>query len=256
VQPPADYVYGIVAAGTKAPSGPGIGGTALRLVSSDGVAALVSDVPADDLRFGRAAMVAHSEVLERAMANGTILPTRFGVVLEGDDAVRESLLDPHLDVLLTQLEDFAGKAELKLRGSYEERRLMSEVLREDQDVARLRDSLRGTAEDASYYGRIRLGELVADAVERKRQLDARVILDRLAPLALAVDVAEPNHERVVFNASFLVERERIEAFDVAVDEIGRAQADRIRFKYTGPLPPHSFVRLETERQAWASSPDY
>jgi hypothetical protein len=34
-------------------------------------------------------------------------------------------------------------------------------------------------------------------------------------------------------------------FDDAVDEIGRAQADRMRLKYTGPLPPHSFVKLRT-----------
>src|SRR5947209_17425519 len=93
----AEYVYGIVGQGTEPPSGPGIGGASLRLVSSDGVAALVSDLPSDDLRFGRAAIMAHSEVLERAMANGTILPTRFGVVLEGDGAVRDSLLDPHLE---------------------------------------------------------------------------------------------------------------------------------------------------------------
>ena len=255
MQASADYVYGIVEAGTQAPSGEGINGAALRLVPSDGVAALVSDLPAEDLRFGRAAIVTHSEVLERAMAAGTILPTRFGVVLQGDVAVRRSLLDPHLETLRMQLAEFAGKVELKLRGTYEEARLMSEILREDQDVARLRSSLRGTSPDASYYGRIRLGELVAAAVERKRQRDTELVLESLTPLALAVDVGDANHERVVLNASFLVDREGVEKFDMAVDEVGRAQADRIRFKYTGPLPPHSFVRLETEPQAWASSQD-
>jgi hypothetical protein len=34
-------------------------------------------------------------------------------------------------------------------------------------------------------------------------------------------------------------------FDAAVDEIGRTEADRMRLKYTGPLPPHSFVQLRT-----------
>jgi Gas vesicle synthesis protein GvpL/GvpF len=98
-------------------------------------------------------------------------------------------------------------------------------------------------EDATYYARIQLGELVADAVQRTRQTDADEILGGLGPLAVAVEAGEPGHERVALNASFLVERDRIAEFDKRVDEIGRAQAGRLRFKYTGPLPPHSFVRL-------------
>ncbi|HEY2436500.1 MAG TPA: GvpL/GvpF family gas vesicle protein, partial [Solirubrobacteraceae bacterium] len=54
---------------------------------------------------------------------------------------------------------------------------------------------------------------------------------------------EPAHERIAADASFLVERERIAEFDAEVDRIGRAQAGRLRLKLTGPLPPHSFVRL-------------
>ena len=249
-----DYIYGIVAAGTRTPPGPGINGGALRLVSTDGVAALVSDVSRDELRFGRAALSSHSQVLEQAVAHGTILPTRFGTVLDDAAAIRASLLEPHLDQLREQLEEFAGKVELKLRGTYDESRLMSEVLREDQDVARLRESLRGTPPDASYYGRIRLGELVAAAVERKRRRDTEVILKPLVSRALAVEIAEPNHERLAVNASFLVQRDRIDEFDLAVDEVGREQEGRIRFKYTGPLPPHSFVRLDSERTPWVSSP--
>jgi hypothetical protein len=45
------------------------------------------------------------------------------------------------------------------------------------------------------------------------------------------------------NASFLVERDGLSAFDRAVDALGEEQAGRIRLRYTGPLPPHSFVEL-------------
>ena len=48
------------------------------------------------------------------------------------------------------------------------------------------------------------------------------------------------------NASFLVEAVSLERFDQAVNELGEQQAGRIRFKYTGPLPPHSFVELGLE----------
>ena len=242
---PPYYVYGVVSQGAQAPPCPGIEGATLQLISADGVAALVSEVPAE-VRLGRQAMSDHARVLERALENGPVLPMRFGVVMADDQAVRADLLDGHRTALGSQLEEFADKVELKLRATYDEARLMREIVAEDQDVARLRESLRGTSEDASYYGRIRLGELVAEALQRKRQVDSRAIVDSLAPLAIAVDVAEPNHERLVLNASFLVARDQVDAFDRAVDEIGRQLQDRMRFKYTGPLPPHSFVRLEAE----------
>lgn len=240
------YVYGVLAASASIPARPGIADSPLQLISSDGVAALVSEVPRAELRMGRESMTVHAKVLEEAHALATVLPMRFGVVMDGEAEVRAELLEAHRDVLVAQLSDFAGTSELKLRATYEEDVLLREVVREDQDVARLRGSLRGLPEDATYYGRIQLGELIASAIERKRQVDASDMLDTLETLALAVDVGDPAHERIVLNASFLVAQDRIEEFDTAVDGIGRRQADRMRFKYVGPLPPHSFVQFPVE----------
>ncbi len=241
----AKYVYGVVDAAARVPSRGGIDDAPLALVGSGPVAALVSDVPGE-LRMGRDAMTAHARVLEETHALGTVLPMRFGVVMRDGEAVRSDLLDVHCEELTRQLAEFAGKVELKLRAMYEEETLMREVVRDDRDVADLRAGLRGRSEDATYYARIRLGELIAKAIERKRAVDAEQILASLSPLALAVDVAEPSHERVALGASFLVQEAALEQFDGAVDRIGEKQAGRMRLRYTGPLPPHSFVRLSME----------
>src|SRR5947209_1940628 len=132
-----------------------------------------------------------------------------------------------------------GKVELRLRAIYDESVLMREVVQEDQGITRLRESLRGKPEDATYYERIQLGEMVAAAVERKREQDVDRMLERLVPLALAIEVGDPGNERVALNASFLVQRDGMTAFDAAVDELGREQEGRMRLKYTGPLPTHS-----------------
>lgn len=235
----AEYVYGIVEPGAPAPSGLGIAHAPVRLVSGRTASALVSDVAADDLRLGREEMLAHARVLEEAMGHGTILPMRFGVLMDGPDDVRQRLLDGHDAELSAELDRLDGKVELRVRGVYEEDPLMREVVRDYPEIARLR----GHPEGATYHRRIELGELVAEAVERKRDADAAQIIDSLAPYALAFDVGTPAHERVVVNASFLVARGGIRQFDDALDDIAREQAGRIRFKRTGPLPPHSFVEL-------------
>jgi Gas vesicle synthesis protein GvpL/GvpF len=239
----AKYIYGVVSSQAPPPSAAGIDGASVGLIAAGEIAALASDIDPDALQMGREAMSAHARVLEDAVATGTVLPMRFGVVLADEAAVRRELLDGHGHELQTQLQALSGKVELRLRATYEEDRLMREAVAQNPEILHLRDSLHGQPEDATYYARIQLGELVAAAVQRTREADADRIIGDLRPLAVAVEAGEPGHERVALNASFLVERERIAEFDTRVDEIGRAQAGRLRFKYTGPLPPHSFVEL-------------
>jgi gas vesicle protein GvpL/GvpF len=238
-----EYVYGIVQSGAAAPSGRGIADAPLRLVSGEAASALVSDLPAEELQLGREEMLAHARVLEEAMANGTILPMRFGVLMDGPDDVRRLLLDSHAVELSAQLDRLDGTVELHVRGVYEEDPLMREVVSDNPEIAKLRGKLRSHPAEAPYHRRIELGELVAEAVERKRDADAAQIIGSLAPHALALDIGTPAHERVVLNAAFLVARDRVRQFDAALDDIAREQARRIRFKCTGPLPPHSFVEL-------------
>jgi gas vesicle protein GvpL/GvpF len=240
------YVYGVVPASAPAPRGAGIGDARVQTIVAADTAAIVSDVPEGELQAGRTELMVHARVLEEALESGAVLPMRFGVVMENADSVRRDLLERFHDELVPQLDELEGKVELHVRAVYEEQALMSEVVRTNPEIARLREELRGQPEDATYYERIRLGEMVAAAVERQRERESTEIVDALAPLALAIEAGSPQHERVVLTASFLVERSRLEEFDRAVDELGRRQAGRMRFKYTGPLPAHSFVQLSLQ----------
>lgn len=238
----AAYVYGIVEAPGQAPAGPGIAGAPLRVIGGDGAAALVSDIPEQELTLGREEMLAHARVLESALESGTVLPMRFGVVMNADD-VRERLLGAHREQLLEQLRELAGKVEMNVRVLYQEEPLMRELVAGDAEIAALRRHMQGRPEDATYYERIRLGELVAQALDRKRAADAERLLAVLEPVCLAYEVGAASHERVVLGASFLVDRTRVAEFDAVLEaQAARHKAD-MRFKCVGPLPPHSFVDL-------------
>jgi hypothetical protein len=168
---------------------------------------------------------------------------RFGVVMPDAESVRRRLLSPHREELAAQLREMEDKVEVSLKGLYDEAAILREVVAEDREVARLREQIKGKPADATYYERIRLGEVVAAALTAKQGDDSIAVVEALLPHAVAVEVGEPVHERMALNASFLVARAALPDFDRAVDAIGAAQAGRIRFKYTGPLPPHSFVEL-------------
>jgi hypothetical protein len=215
----------------------------LRVIAGDGIGALVSEIPEQQAQLRREEVVAHSRVLSEALAQGTVLPMRFGIVLEGDEEVRQRLLTEHGEQLRSELARLGGKVEYSLRVMYLEETLMREVVREDPEIAQLRETVRDQPEDASYFARIRLGELVAAAVERKRAEDAAAILATLSPCAEDTVVAEVPHERAVMSAAFLLARSRVSAFDAALESAALRQAHRMHFKLTGPLAPHSFVEL-------------
>jgi hypothetical protein len=241
------YVYGVVRTkGRAKPKGKGIAGKPLKVVTANGVGALTSDVPGDELEAGRDELLTHSRVLEQALGDGVVLPMRFGVVMPDEDTVKAELLDAHRDSLEAQLEEMSGKVEMNVKAIYDEGAVLREVLAENPDIARAREKLQGRSEDATYYERIDLGERIVGALGQKRDADEQAIVDRLAQKALAVEVGQPMHERMAVNASFLVNEQQREEFDAELDRIAESQGGRLRFKATGPLPPHSFVELELE----------
>lgn len=240
-----EYVYGVVASDTRLPATDGIGGQPVRAVAGpDGVAALVSDLDAgSELQLGRDEVLTHSRVLGDVLGAGPVLPMRLGIVMEDDDAVRDRLLDPHAPELTDQLEQFRGKFEANVRVVYEEAALMREVVASDPQIAQLREAIQGRDPDGTYYERIQLGQLVAEAVERIREADAENLMSALRQVSLGQNVSDPGHERVALSAAFLLDEQKSKEFDEVLEAIAEGQSGRLRFRYTGPLPPHSFVEL-------------
>lgn len=239
----AEYVYGIVEPDVALPAGPGVGGGQIRCVPGRSAAALVSDLAGEQLQLGRDDVLAHSQVLGEALSNGTVLPMRLGIVMASDEEVRERLLESHDSELADQLSQFRGKFEASVRATYEEDALMREVVAADPQIGRLRESLQGRSEDATYYERIQLGELVAEVAERVRQTDEENLISALRQVCLDFRVSPPAHERIALSAAFLLDHATTRQFDEVLEAIAEGQAGRLRFRYTGPLPPHSFVEL-------------
>jgi hypothetical protein len=247
----AVYVYGVVAASEDVEvTAPGVGrqqGT-VRTVAHEGVAALVTDVPRDPVVAARE-LRAHWRVLEEAASRTTVLPVRFGTVLDGNRAVRDDFLAPNRERLGALLEELAGKVQLSVKAFYEEQRLLREVVDGSPAVARLRARVSTLPKAAGYYERIRLGELVAAEVERRRERDSALVLERLAPLAVATRSEPPATQDAAVNAAFLVNRSHVDEFSRAVGGLTAEVAERMRIRYVGPLPPYSFA--EDGSRAWA-----
>jgi hypothetical protein len=239
----AIYVYGVVLASDRTlirAKGVGREETGVRRVPQDGIAALVSELSTDALAAARD-LRAHWSVLEEAAARTTVLPVRFGTVMESEEAVVDDFLAPNAERLAAVLAELDGKVQLSIKGFYDEELLLRQLLEETPEIARMRERVRALPEAASYYERIRLGELVAAEIDRHRASDADLVLGRLEPLAVAAKAEPPTTKDAALNTAFLVRRDRVDAFSDAVKRLAGELGDRVQIRYVGPLPPYSFA---------------
>lgn len=239
----ATYVYGVASAKAVLDvDASGVGGSQVRAVTLEDVAALVSDVPVP-IRAKRRELMSHSEVLNEVGASHTVLPLRFGTTFADENTVVSDFLEPRYGELTGLLKKFEGRVELVVKAFYREEAILAEIVRDEPRVARLSAITREGSPAATHAERIELGSAVAAALEARTQADAAQILDTLRPFALDTWVDDTPIEHQVLRASVLVERDRVADVDEALSALAERNAGRIQFKYVGPLPPHSFVSL-------------
>lgn len=239
---PVCYVYGVVPAGTLLPEGlEGTGGGEVFLVEVGEVAAVVSEFLPSGPLGSRDDLLTHEAVVAALAEETTVLPLRFGAVVTTADAVAEEMLAPNNDWFVSVLEELTGRHEFVVTGTYVEETVLREVMEEQPEVRRLQQTTRDLPEDASYYDRIRLGELIVQALEEKRRADTDLLMEVLSPVSLAMSLREPRDENTAVDVAFLVDDEEREDFEREVDALGAEWDGRIRLRLIGPLAPYDFV---------------
>jgi hypothetical protein len=213
----------------------------VRLVRSGDLAALVSEVDLLGPLGTPEDLQAHEQILDSIVTGSPVLPLRFGAVLTSEDAVIEELLEPHQDDFAAALEELEGRVEYLVKGRYVERAILAEILSEDSEAAQLRDQIRGADPDATRDLRIRLGELINNAVAAKREEDTRLLLSAMKDHCEASFVRDPTHELDAVNVAFLVDEDQADELDRVVEDLGSRWERRLELRMLGPLAPYDFV---------------
>lgn len=242
--PKGVYVYGILPGDIEVESGAaGVGDPPgeIRVVRHGDLAALVSDV-ALDRPLGRAEdLFAHEELLDSSAADVPVLPLRFGSVVTSDEAVAEELLGPHHDEFAEALRQLEGQNEYVVQGRYVEHAILREVLAEEPAAAQLNEEIKGMDPDATREDRMRLGEIISNAIEAKRQADTEALGNALSGRVTASLVRPPSHELDAVYVAFLVQAGKADALRQAVDRLAEEWQGRIELRLIGPLAAYDFT---------------
>jgi hypothetical protein len=106
-----------------------------------------------------------------------------------------------------------------------------------------RRAMRSTLNDID--GTVELGvKVIASGEETVSEGEIRTeVTDRLSGLSINETENDLFSDRLIINKSYLVERERRDAFDAAIDDIETGYGDAVMVQYTGPWAPYNFVDI-------------
>jgi len=272
------YLYGVVPA--DAIGGldvPGVQDAEVRTIALGDLAALVSTIaplrlhqlPADQVLR---CLAQHQRVLEQALADGPVIPFKFGTCADHEDQVAD-ILEAAQSELRRSLDAYAGKVEVDLAACWPDLKVVLGELGADPRVLAMKAEIAASG-DLSAPQRVRLGQLVKDLLDQKRQALANEIArelsvlcsreirgqtpdspgktgpfaDRPAGNPVSVPgflVTHPiRDDSMILSAAFLVERSQQSRFDQAIAELSRRHEGALSFRCVGPLPPYSFATAE------------
>ena len=136
------------------------------------------------------------------------------------------------------------KVELGVKAFWRDRSaIFSEILKDDPSLKRIRDSLAGKPPEVTHFDRIRLGEMIKEALEKKRRKEAAKMIAVLSSLAVDTRENDTLSDIMVINAAFLVDKKNEPEFDQVVYGLYEQLCHRLLFKYVGHTPPYNFVNL-------------
>ncbi|MGS2587540.1 GvpL/GvpF family gas vesicle protein [Streptomyces hebeiensis] len=251
------YVYAIGRAGTPLDEAArrlvGQAGSPLRTVGADGLAALVSSLPADaygadgmrarmeDLAELEALARTHHATVEAAYASTTVLPMRLATVYLDDTRVAEMLRERSGDLgaLLSSLE---GQVELGVKVYADPSAATARSPEPDVAAA---DPAAGPGR--AYLQRRRTQRRDRRDIYRAAGAVAAQVPERLAGLVRGRVAHRPQQGELasgagenIANDAYLVPAERVRAFRRALAGLSDA-APGVRVEITGPWVPYSFA---------------
>jgi hypothetical protein len=213
-------------------------------INYQGITAVVSNSPIIIYEARRVNMIAHEKVLEEVMKQFTVLPVRFSTISEhNDEAGILRILEQDykkFDELLTKME---GKKELGLKVLAHEAPIYESIVEKYDEIKSLRAKLLNLPVDKTHYQRMKIGEMVAEALKKETEIYKNTILDALKPLSDDVKLNDCYGEMMILNAAFLIKNTVETAFDDIVNELDKKFGQFMTFKYVGTLPPYNFVNL-------------
>ena len=244
------YLYGVVPVNGSTSFGPiGIDGGDVCTIPNGSIAMVTGPVSCDDFsqlppQQALQCLAEHQRVLERVLDDSTVVPVKFGTVVENDQQI-SNILETGRKEFTNALERYTGKVELDLSASWVDMHAILTEIADDEAVVSMKARIASQAEPTMEQ-RIRLGQLVKQLLDKKSENIARRLVVALRAKWPDIIVNPTRDDSVILNAAVLIRPSEEAEFDRTIEQLNRSYGDRLNFRCVGPLPPYSFATAEVK----------
>lgn len=239
------YLYGVVEASDQKGWGAvGLEREEISAIPFREIAAVISPWTSDVVPATPEHCLAHERVLNDVIKTETVLPFEFGTIAPSIEAV-DKLLRHNYSRIRRALVKLSGTVEVNVTALWHDMKtIFEEIMKAHPVIATYKREIMCKPYEQTYQDRLRIGQIVAEALETKRRSEGEKlysILKRSAVGACQACKGKPVGDNVIFTGAFLVKRGAYPDFEQSLLELGQRYDSRVDFKYTDPLPPCHFV---------------
>ncbi|MCK9426997.1 MAG: GvpL/GvpF family gas vesicle protein [Ignavibacteriaceae bacterium] len=238
-----DRYFGSIGVGNR--------GDEVLTIGYDNLGMVVSNYPLAQIDVNHENMLAHEKVIETVMKEfDSVLPVRYGTIASNADEIR-NLLDRRYREFKNLLRDMDRKIELSVKGLWGNMDVVfKEIIEENKEIKKAKEEVQNIGEEISVQSKIEIGKLVDEALQQKKEKESQYIIDTLQKTYIDLKLNKTLGDEMFINASFLVDRGREKEFDNIMNDLSEEFKDRIKFKYTGPLPVFNFTNIAIYPETW------
>ncbi len=245
------YIYGIIkTSGPREFGEIGIGNRASRTIGFKDLAAVVSKSPF--MVYGSSAkektvkdLLTHQFVTEKVMESFTIIPVKFGTMVETEDEAIKFLEKGYV-LLSNELRKMEEKIELDVVASWELPKILAEIYRHNSQIQIKQQEIAMKGDKVSVEDKVALGKLIEQALKTEKASYTQLILQTLKKEAVDTCSHDLANDEMIFNAAFLLEKKHEEVFNKVVHTLNQKLENRVNFRVVGPLPLYSFSTILLE----------
>jgi len=195
-------------------------------------------------------LVEHQTTVEKIMKDYTVIPFKFGTIVEGQDEVKKVLQSGYGE-FKEKLQLMDKKIELDVVALWNDlNSAIKKIGEEDNQIKTLKEQIAKKPAEETLQDRIKIGSMIKDALDEKRGVVQSEMLDFLKEKVADFQKHELMDDKMIFNCAFLLDKDKEAEFDQALNELNTRFEEEINFKCVGPLPPYSFSTIELKKVAY------
>ena len=250
------YIYGVL--GTNQEANPLKNGISpgVYTIGYQDIACVVGNTDMDSFNsmpkeaLGRH-LVEHQTTIEKIMKDYTIIPFKFGTIVEGQGEVKKVLQSGYRE-FKEKLQIMDKRIELDVVALWSDLNSAIKKVGEENDrIKTFKERIAKRPPEETLQDRIKIGSMIKDALDQTRDRLQSEMLDFLKERVSDLQKHELMDDKMILNCALLLDKDKEKEFDQALNELNTRFDEEINFKCVGPLPPYSFSTIELKKVGYA-----